>query len=53
MHAGDLTDATGPRRILEQVQPDKGCNLAAQSHVKISEQPEYTADASMASMRSA
>jgi GDPmannose 4,6-dehydratase len=45
LHYGDLTDATGLRRILEQVQPDEVYNLAAQSHVKVSfEQPEYTAD---------
>jgi GDPmannose 4,6-dehydratase len=45
LHDGDLTDATGLRRILEQVQPDEVYNLAAQSHVKVSfEQPEYTAD---------
>jgi GDPmannose 4,6-dehydratase len=45
LHYGDLTDATGLRRILERVQPDEVYNLAAQSHVKVSfEQPEYTAD---------
>jgi GDPmannose 4,6-dehydratase len=45
LHYGDLADATGLRRILEQVQPDEVYNLAAQSHVKVSfEQPEYTAD---------
>ncbi len=45
LHYGDLTDASGLRRILERVQPDEVYNLAAQSHVKVSfEQPEYTAD---------
>jgi len=45
LHYGDLTDGTGLRRILENVQPDEVYNLGAQSHVKISfEQPEYTAD---------
>lgn len=45
LHYGDLTDATGLRRILEKVQPDEIYNLAAQSHVKVSfEQPEYTVD---------
>ena len=45
LHYGDLTDGTGLRRILQQVEPDEVYNLAAQSHVKVSfEQPEYTAD---------
>jgi len=42
---GDLSDGTGLRRILDQVQPDEIYNLGAQSHVKVSfSQPEYTAD---------
>jgi GDPmannose 4,6-dehydratase len=46
LHYGDLTDATGLRRILEVSQPDEIYNLGAQSHVKVSfENPEYTADA--------
>ncbi|HSV73417.1 MAG TPA: GDP-mannose 4,6-dehydratase [Chthonomonadales bacterium] len=46
LHYGDLTDATGMRRILEQCTPDEVYNLGAQSHVRVSfEQPEYTADA--------
>ncbi len=46
LHYGDLTDGTGLRRIIEQVQPDEVYNLGAQSHVKVSfAQPEYTADA--------
>jgi GDPmannose 4,6-dehydratase len=45
LHYGDLTDATGLRRILETAQPDEVYNLGAQSHVKVSfENPEYTAD---------
>jgi GDPmannose 4,6-dehydratase len=45
LHYGDLGDATGIRRIIEQVRPDEVYNLAAQSHVRISfDQPEYTAD---------
>ena len=44
-HYGDLSDGTGLRRILEQVQPDEVYNLGAQSHVGVSfHQPEYTAD---------
>jgi GDPmannose 4,6-dehydratase len=45
LHYGDLGDATGLRRIIEQSRPDEVYNLAAQSHVRISfDQPEYTAD---------
>jgi GDPmannose 4,6-dehydratase len=45
LHYGDLSDASGLRRIIEQVRPDEVYNLAAQSHVRISfDQPEYTAD---------
>jgi GDPmannose 4,6-dehydratase len=45
LHYGDLSDATGLRRVLERVQPDEIYNLGAQSHVKVSfAQPEYTAD---------
>jgi GDPmannose 4,6-dehydratase len=45
LHYGDLTDGTGLRQVLEEVQPDEVYNLGAQSHVKVSfYQPEYTAD---------
>ncbi len=45
LHYGDMSDGTGLRRILEQVQPDEIYNLAAQSHVRVSfDEPEYTAD---------
>jgi len=43
LHYGDFTDATGLRRVLQQVMPDEVYHLGAQSHVKVSfEQPEYT-----------
>ena len=45
LHYGDVTDASGLRRVLEKVQPDEIYNLAAQSHVRVSfDQAEYTAD---------
>jgi GDPmannose 4,6-dehydratase len=45
LHYGDLGDASGLRRIIEQTLPDEVYNLAAQSHVRISfDQPAYTAD---------
>ncbi|MBI4259570.1 MAG: GDP-mannose 4,6-dehydratase [Actinobacteria bacterium] len=45
LHYGDLSEATGLRRILEKVEPDEVYNLGAQSHVMVSfEQPEYTSD---------
>jgi GDPmannose 4,6-dehydratase len=45
LHAGDLADGTGLRRIVEKVQPDEVYNLGAQSHVRVSfDQAEYTAD---------
>ena len=45
LHYGDLSDATGLRRVIEEVQPDEIYNLGAQSHVKVSfDQSEYTAD---------
>jgi GDPmannose 4,6-dehydratase len=46
LHYGDMTDAGGLARVVQQVQPDEIYNLAAQSHVAVSfEQPEYTANA--------
>jgi GDPmannose 4,6-dehydratase len=53
LHYGDLTDATGLRRVIETAAPDEIYNLGAQSHVKVSfENPEYTADAdSMGTLR--
>ncbi len=45
LHYADLTDGTGLRHVLEEVQPDEVYNLGAQSHVAVSfRQPEYTAD---------
>jgi GDPmannose 4,6-dehydratase len=45
LHYGDLTDATNPIRIVQEVQPEEIYNLAAQSHVAVSfETPEYTAN---------
>jgi GDPmannose 4,6-dehydratase len=45
LHYGDLSDSSGLRRILEQVQPLEVYNLGAQSHVRVSfDEPEYTAD---------
>lgn len=45
LHYGDLTDGSGLRQVLEQVEPDEVYNLGAQSHVKVSfEQPSYTAN---------
>ena len=44
LHYGDLTDGTGLRQVLTQVQPDEVYNLGAQSHVRVSfDQPVYTA----------
>ena len=46
LHYGDLADAAGLRRVLQQVEPAEVYNLGAQSHVKVSfEQPEYTGNA--------
>src|SRR5208283_1198337 len=45
LHYGDLSDGTGLRRVIAQVQPDEIYNLAAQSHVRVRfDQAEYTAD---------
>jgi len=45
LHYGDVTDGSGLRHVLEDVQPLEIYNLAAQSHVRVSfDQPEYTAD---------
>jgi GDPmannose 4,6-dehydratase len=45
LHYGDMTDTSSLMRIVKQVQPDEVYNLAAQSHVAVSnEEPEYTAN---------
>ena len=45
LHYGDMTDATGLIRLVQETQPDEIYNLAAQSHVQVSfEEPEYTAN---------
>jgi GDPmannose 4,6-dehydratase len=44
LHYGDLTDATGLIRVIDEIKPDEIYNLGAQSHVAVSfETPEYTA----------
>jgi GDPmannose 4,6-dehydratase len=46
LHYGDLTDGSGLRQILTEVQPNEVYNLGAQSHVRVSfEQPVYTVQA--------
>lgn len=45
LHHGDMTDATGLIRLIQQVRPGEIYNLAAQSHVHVSfESPEYTTE---------
>ena len=45
LHYGDLSDANGLTRLLQQVQPTEVYNLGAQSHVAVSfEQPLFTAE---------
>src|SRR3954447_7141381 len=45
LHYADLADASSLSTLMEQVRPDEGYNLGAQSHVRVSfDQPLYTAD---------
>lgn len=45
LHYGDLTDALGMLRTIQQVEPDEIYNLGAQSHVQVSfQQPAYTTE---------
>lgn len=45
LHYGDVTDGSGLRHVIENVQPQEIYNLAAQSHVRVSfDQPQYTGD---------
>lgn len=47
LHYGDLSDASGLSRLLNDIQPEEIYNLAAQSHVRVSfDSPEYTTDIS-------
>ena len=43
LHFGDMTDAVGLTKILNETRPDEVYNLAAMSHVKVSfDMPEFT-----------
>src|SRR5512147_2421453 len=43
LHYGDLTDANGLEKLLDQIEPNEVYNLGAQSHVRVSfDQPVYT-----------
>jgi GDPmannose 4,6-dehydratase len=45
LHYGDLSDSSNLTHLIAEINPDKGYNLAAKSHVAVSfESPEYTAD---------
>src|ERR1700744_1521552 len=45
LHYVDMTGSSSLSRIVQQVQPDEICNLAAQSRVAVSfEEPEYPAN---------
>jgi GDPmannose 4,6-dehydratase len=45
LHYADLADASSLSMVMEQVRPEEGYNLVAQSHVRVSfDQPLYTAD---------
>lgn len=45
LHYGDMTDSSCINTLIDKIQPDYVYNLAAQSHVKVSEElPEYTSD---------
>ncbi len=45
MHYGDLSDASGLTRIIQDIKPDEIYHLGAQSHVGVSfETAEYTSD---------
>jgi GDPmannose 4,6-dehydratase len=35
LHYGDLTDATNPIRVVQEVQPDEIHKLGAQSHTQV------------------
>ena len=45
LHYGDMSDASRPARLIDEVRPREVYNLGAQSHVKVSfEAPEYTSN---------
>ena len=45
LHYGDLADSVVTSTLIAEIQPDEICNLAAQSHVRVSfDIPEYTGD---------
>ncbi|MEM9083064.1 MAG: GDP-mannose 4,6-dehydratase, partial [Planctomycetota bacterium] len=45
LHYGDLTDAGGLSKLIDQIKPHEVYNLGAQSHVRVSfDMPVYTAD---------
>ncbi len=45
LHYGDLSDACGLEKLIDQIEPDEIYNLGAQSHVRVSfDIPNYTAD---------
>ena len=45
LHYGDLADASGLGRVINEARPDEVYHLGAQSHVRVSfDQPLYTAD---------
>ena len=45
LHFGDMTDATGLVRVVQETQPDEIYNLAAMSHVRVSfDMPEFAGD---------
>lgn len=45
LHFGDLTDGSGLRQLVGDIQPHEIYNLGAQSHVRVSfDLPEYTAE---------
>jgi GDPmannose 4,6-dehydratase len=45
LHYGDLIDGQSLTRLIDEIRPDEIYNLAAMSHVKVSEQlPEYAAE---------
>ncbi len=45
LHYGDMSDASGLEKLINQIKPSEIYNLAAQSHVRVSyDSPIYTAD---------